>query len=436
VNRLKIFSLGDANRMRSRQNRILLYAINVDWYFLLHWTDRAKAAQREGYHVHVATYITSAENKQKILAMGFILHQISFFRHSINPVKNLAAIKSLYGIIKRINPALIHCVTLKPVAFGGMIARLCKIPCVASIVGLGYLFSNQSLKSQTIWFLLKRFLWVALNAKTTKMTFENHHDFEQLTSKGMRKKKRGIIISGAGVDLSRFHPTPEESTDIVKVLFAARLLHSKGLDLLRQCVLDLKREGIFLQLNVAGIVDAESRDAMELELLEHWNHEGSVVWHGTVDDIERLISESHIVCLPTTYGEGVPRILIEAAASGRPVIATNVPGCNNFVIDGIDGIIVSPANHDALTVALRNLAKSKRTREKFGINGRNKVKNIYSNKTVIFKTLCLYRSLLLFAPTARRRKPLSSMMNPHRPARMIISSIPIIRLKSPFKKSN
>lgn len=393
-NLVKNISLSDVNSKKSAQNRILLYVINVDWYFLLHWTDRAKAAQRDGYRVHVATLITSAENEQEILAMGFSLHRISFFRHSINPVKNLGAIKSLYKIIKRVEPALIHCATLKPVVFGGLIARIGNIPCVAGITGLGYVFSTRSLKWQIIWVLLKGMLRAALNANTTIATFENNHDFDQLTSKRMENKQCGIIIPGAGVDLSRFYPKPEVGVGMIKVLFAARLLHSKGLPLLRQSISDLKKEGVAIQLNVAGIVDAENRDAMELELLERWDHEGSVVWHGKVDDIERLISESHIVCLPTAYGEGMPVILIEAAASGRPVIATNVPGCNSFVKDGIDGILVPPGNQDALTEALRYLAKNKSVREKFGINGRKKVENTYSNKTVIVQTLCLYKEHL------------------------------------------
>jgi glycosyltransferase involved in cell wall biosynthesis len=255
-------------------------------------------------------------------------------------------------------------------------------------------FSNKTWASSAAWWFIERIMMVALSHRRCVVLFENSHDRDVLVSQGVVNAEKTIIIPGAGVDLDRFNYVPEKSDRILKILFASRLLKSKGLEALVHSVRRLNDLGIKTELHVAGIEDLNSKDSIPRACLDAWYKDGSLVWHDNVPDIERLISESNIVCLPTTYGEGIPRILIEAAACGRAVVSTLVPGCIEFVNTGVDGLLIPPDDEQALTRALKQLAIDPKKRTEMGLAGRKKVEKYYNNAIVTETTLKQYSRLL------------------------------------------
>ena len=196
------------------------------------------------------------------------------------------------------------------------------------------------------------------------------------------------------MDLERFRYVPEVESETFRILFASRLIKSKGLEVLVRATECLNASGLSAELHVAGITDLDSKDQIPLATIDEWRLSGKLVWHGNVPDIERLIASSNVVCLPTTYGEGIPRILIEAAACGRAVISTSIPGCREFVNVDIDGLLIPPDDVAALAAALKQLAAHPDKRTKMGLEGRAKVERHYINELVTECTLRHYVDLL------------------------------------------
>lgn len=379
----------DTNKRHS-----LLYVVNVDWYFLLHWVDRAVAVRESGLDVHIATNVTSVENARKLGAFGFKVHHVPFSRSSMNPFRDIRSIFSLWQTFRNIRPEIAHCVTIKPVIYGGLICRLLEIPFAASIVGLGTVFARESATSRAVWAVLPHMIALTMSRGRSIVMFENRHDRDVLVKHGGIDFGKTVVLPGAGVDLERFVYMPEIERGTFKILFASRLLKSKGLEVLVKATERLNEAGIRAELHVAGITDLDSNDRIPLGTINEWRSQGKLIWHGNVPDIERLIASSNVVCLPTTYGEGIPRILIEAAACGRTAISTDIPGCREFVNDGVDGLLIPPNHEGALVAALKQLAADPHKRERMGLAGRAKVVKHYSNAVVVGCTLRHYVDLL------------------------------------------
>lgn len=389
------------NRPQPPKKPCLLYVINVDWYFMLHWLDRACAAKKLGFDVHLATRFTREQTRHKLQSLGFTLYDVAFSRSNLNPLRELSCLRGLRRIFRIAAPTLVHNVTIKPVVLGGLLCRLEKIPSVLSLPGLGSLYTSQKLLDRALRWFVEQLLRLPLMATRSITLLENQHDRTILVERHVLSENSARVIAGAGVDLNRFLYIRESEKPPLKILFAARLIASKGLESLVEAVGALSAKGLDLQLHVAGILDGDSRDAIDGRQIDAWRALDYVVWHGEVKDVERLISACHIVCLPTRYGEGIPRILIEAAACGRPVVSTRVPGCSEFVRHGTDGLLADPGNIQQLEKALQLLAERPDLRQSYGAAGREKVSNLYSNEIVVSKTLGIYNELLESQPVGR-----------------------------------
>ena len=372
----------------------LLYIINVDWYFTLHWLDRAKASRDNGYEVHIATRFTGDAHRQSLAQEGFILHDVPFDRRSLKPLKELSSLLALKRTINEVQPHLLHCITLKAVIQGGLANRINLIPCAFSLPGLGIMFGSGQFFKGLTWKFIELLLRLSLGQKKSITLFENQHDRTILSSHGVVKQDQTRVLPGAGVDLDHFTSTPEPGTETIHILFAARLLRSKGLPELVTTVGNLQGQGHKVCLDVAGLIDSDSMDAITPQEIEQWGKLDYVNWLGALPDVVDAIHRSHIVCLPTSYGEGIPRILIEAAACGRPVITTDVPGCNEFVQHEIDGLLVQAGDLEELAKAIIQLAEHSDLRATLGAAGREKVIHNYTNQQVITRTLKIYQKLL------------------------------------------
>ncbi|MDX2505432.1 MAG: glycosyltransferase family 4 protein [Gammaproteobacteria bacterium] len=381
--------------MKNAKERKLLFIVNVDWYFKLHWLDRMYAAKKAGYEVYLVTNFSDEGLFQDLKTAGIGVFNFNLSRAGLNPFVEFWAIIGLFKLVNRIEPDLIHSITMKPNIYAGMIARIKKLPIVCSVTGLGVIFSRKSVKNHFVKVLISFFYRLISKNIKSIFLFENNSDRELFINKGIVSSVNSKRISGAGVNVEAYNYTREDNDSIPSILFAARLLQDKGLRSLIEAVRLLRERGLSVELNVAGIFDKSAQNAISEKQIKKWSDDGDIVWLGTRNDVAELISLSSIVCLPTTYGEGVPRILIESCACGRAVVTTNVSGCNEFVVDGYNGLLVEPNNVVDLAKALRLLIEDAALREKLGKNGRILVVNEYSTGIVIDQTLTTYTDLLV-----------------------------------------
>ncbi|EJN6961215.1 glycosyltransferase family 4 protein [Photobacterium damselae] len=366
----------------------IVYIINVDWYFKLHWAERALHAKKNGFSVTIITTITDENIFKYLDKLGFTVINLNLYRKSLNPLKELIYVFSLYKNILKIKPTIIHAVTIKPNVYAGLINRFfLNLPIVYSITGLGAIFSNSKYK------LIKKIIestYRIISTKNSTFIFENYDDLKYFKSQQIIKDN-GIVIEGAGVDIDRYCPIKEPQPN--SILFAARLLEDKGLDTLIESVKKLKLDNINCTLNVAGIIDNDVNGAIPINEITKLNDNGDINWLGTCDNMVNVINSNSVVCLPTRYGEGVPRILIEAASCARPIIATNVSGCKEIIKDGINGYLISVNDSTSLAKHLRYLFDNKNISKNMGIEGRNIVKAVYNKNIVLKETLKIYNTL-------------------------------------------
>jgi len=350
----------------------------------------ARAAKQAGYEVTLVTRV--GEYADRIRAEGFKLIPVQIERRSSNPIRELRVIAALVSIYRRECPDIVHHVALKPVLYGSLVARLTRVPAmVNALAGLGYVFSSNEWKARIFRPIVQMAYRLLLNRKKTRVIVQNPDDLQLLTAGGVLDGKHIVMIRGSGVDIHylRTLPEPEGAPLIV---FAARMLRDKGVCEYVAAAKLLRRQGLQARFVLVGDRDSESPTAISAEQLADWQRNTVVEWWGHRDDIREVFAQAHIVCLPS-YREGLPKVLLEAASCGRPIVATDVPGCREVVRDGENGLLVPPRNVTALAQALRQLVEKPELRRQMGARGREIVMTEFSVEKVVHETLEVYREL-------------------------------------------
>jgi glycosyltransferase involved in cell wall biosynthesis len=356
----------------------LLFAINADWYYRLHWEERMTSELVNEYKVFICTSGQIKEREDKLE-----YHHLKLSRYSIGLKSNLQTFFNALRLLLKIKPDMIHSVTVKPNIMFGLLSLILRKSIIMTLPGLGFAFTHNSYKSKFIKkILLLSYRFISLNKKAF-FVFENNEDMNYLRFKKICHENNSLSVPGSGVNINKFSlsPVPEASNGY-QVLFAARMLKSKGLFELVEAVKILRDVGETIQINVAGIIDAESPDSITLGEIEKLSQSGDINWLGNVSDMSSLIASNHFVVLPTRYGEGIPRILIEASACGRPVISSNIGGCKEFVSDGVTGIILKDETISTLATAIKELCNTTLCSE-LGLNGRRRVEKYYTTQHII-----------------------------------------------------
>ncbi len=375
----------------------ILFIANVDWYFCLHWLPRVKACIQEGYDVQLACAVTRQANVKIFRALGIKLYSLHLSRASINPIVEWRSFKEIREMVRIAKPDMVHTVTVKANLYGGFAARKEHVPFVNTIAGLGWVFSGRTFSSVFFKFfiiLTYRFLH---SGSRSGMIFENEDDRNLFVGKKIISEDRGVLIKGAGVDLTKFPVMPAYCMEPDTVLFASRLLEDKGLRLLVGACEQLRNMGQNINLLVAGIFDQNLPDAIQRSQILGWESQKKITWLGERSDMAHLIGRAAVVVLPTLYGEGVPRILIEGAACSRPLIATDVSGCREIIRDGINGILIAgnrATMERDLVNALEEILQSSTKVEEMGANGRIIVENEFSEELVCNSTLKVYQDMM------------------------------------------
>ena len=368
----------------------LLFVVNEARFFISHRLAIAVAAKAAGYEVHVAT--PEGPGSEEIESQ-FQFHPIPLNRKGVKPVGELSTMLALYRLYRKISPTLVHHVTIKPVLYGGLMGRLVKVPAVVSaITGLGFVFINSGLRAKILRWAIKLFYRCALDHPNSRAIFQNPDDRELFVHSGLLPKNRSTLIRGSGVDMRQFTPSPEPCGAPLVVL-AARMIWDKGVGEFVKAAYQLRLSGVQARFVLVGEIDYGNPSAIPEAQMKAWQAEGFVEWWGYKTEMPEILSRAHIVCLPS-YREGVPKVLIEAAACGRATIATDMPGCREIVRHEENGLLVPPRDASALAAAIERLVEDPALRTRFGARGRQIAEAEFSVERVVRDTLAIYRELL------------------------------------------
>lgn len=372
----------------------LLFVVNVSWFFISHRLQLAVQATRAGYDVHIATEICSEEDAAVIRSAGLTLHDVRIGRSGSHPWRDIKALLALWQLLWQLKPDLVHLVGMKALLVGGLAARLSRVPgVVMAITGLGHAFVGHGVWARLRSALIGTALRVIVGQSRCAAIFQNVEDRNAFLERGIVPAEAAHLIRGSGVDLERFTYIPE-SAGPLRVLLASRMLRTKGVPDFVAAAKQLREHWSDVQFLLAGNPDPGNPASLTEQELAGWSDEGAVTWLGHQNDLAALLATVHIVALPTYYKEGVPKILIEAAACGRPIVTTNVPGCNDIVRHGVNGLLVPPQDPLALAAALDLLLKDSALRVRMGEQGRKIAVSEFGLEQVIDSTLGIYELLM------------------------------------------
>ena len=371
----------------------ILFVVTEDWYFCSHRLSLAVAIKKEGHEVIVATRI--ANHKEQIEQKGIRTINLQHMkRSSLNIFSELATFLELLLLFRKEKPDLIHMVALKPVIYGSLAARLLCIPCkVNALGGLGFIFSSKRILANFLKPIILSVFRLIFNDHRNRLILQNGNDWNLVVKKAGVDQRNVRLIRSAGVNLDEYAETAiPKGTPIV--ILASRMIWDKGIGEFVTAANLIREQGINARFVLIGEPDIENPSSVPREKLLQWNNAGVVEWWGYQDNIPEVFSQASIVCLPSYYGEGVPKVLIEAMACARPIVTTDMPGCRHLVKEKRNGLLVRPKNVDDLEKALKLLLNNPSMCKKMGREGRFIAEKDYSLEKVIKETLNVYKELL------------------------------------------
>ncbi len=367
--------------------------VNVDWFFLSHRLEIAEEALKRNVEMTVYTDLTVNHSEDAFDGFSIIQSPITRKRKSI--IESSIELLKAYVLIKNSRPDIIHAVTIKPIIFLGIIALIFKVPLIASITGLGPAFSKtgifNKIRRRLVMFVYK----IILLPETTRVICQSSHDAETLIANRISSRDKIIMTNGSGIRISKFNNHKKEKADAFNILMASRLLSDKGVKEFCAAAGAINKEKSFeTKFYLAGPIDSDSPGALTEKQVFEMCQSNNVEFLGNIDDIPSLLSDTHIFVLPSYYAEGVPKVLLEAAASGCAVITTDHPGCRDSIIPGETGLAIKPKDVSSLINGLRKLLSKPHLIASMGKAGRELAIEKYSIDKVIDIHYSVYHSLI------------------------------------------
>lgn len=386
---LLIFANLQASSFRMTKNADIAFLITESTYFLSHRRPLAEGCRREGWRSLLITNLHEADRPD---LAGIDVVPFDMVRMSHHPLRELATLVRLFLLLRRLRPRLLHAVGLKPVLYGALAGRLLGIRVVCALAGLGYVFTSGRLRVRLFRRLIVLWMRLLFRRGRVRLILQNDDDAEKLVANGIIPPERVVMIRGSGVDLDVFRPNPEpDGVPVFTVV--SRMLADKGIRELVLAARLLRWRGVPCRVRLVGEPDPHNLSSLPPEQLAAWRAEGVVEWDGPAQDIARVWAESHVCVLPS-YREGMPKALLEAAACGRPIITTDVPGCRAVVEDGIEGLLVPVRDWSALADAMERLARSPALRAAMGRAARIRAEVEFGQQPVVARTIALYHQVL------------------------------------------
>jgi glycosyltransferase involved in cell wall biosynthesis len=369
----------------------ILYLITEDWFFCSHFLERAIAARESGFDVVVVT--REKNHGTQIRAAGLRLIPLDFQRRRINPLRELGLLLALRRVYAIERPDLVHHIAAKPIFYGTLVARLLGINAVINApVGMGYVFSSSDATARILRPLIELGYRLLLNPRGSRVIFENDQDLSDFVRSGAVQQAATVLIRGAGVNLVEFQPH-DPAPGVPVVVLIARMLRDKGVLEFIGAARQLHAAGVGARFVLIGDRDQSNPTSISAETLESCDGHGGLEWWGWRSDVAAVLRQAHIVCLPS-YREGLPKSLLEAAASGLPIVTTDTVGCRDVVGNGVNGFLVPIKTVAPLVAALQALISDPELRRAMGQRGRLRAEKEFSSERVISETLAVYGQVL------------------------------------------
>lgn len=354
--------------------------LNTSWNIYNFRMNLVRSLQAEGHEIH--TVAPNDDYTHFLTEAGTIHHAVKMDSRGANPIKDLALIVELYSIYKKIKPDVILHYTIKPNVYGSLAAAFLRIPVVNNVCGLGTVFLKDDLLSSVAMFLYR------ISFKfPKKVFFQNPDDLKLFLDKKLVPNDTVDLLPGSGIDLSKFKPVSFQRNQKFTFLLISRLITDKGILEYIDAVKKLKAEGLNARFQVLGAIDPEHKRGIKRKVIQEWINAGTIEYLGTTKDVRHFIELADCIVLPS-YREGTPRTLLEAASSSKPIVATNVPGCNQVVEDKFNGLLCNMKDSDDLAAKMRSMANyDNETLKRLGLNGRRKMEAEYDESIIIDKYL-------------------------------------------------
>lgn len=366
----------------------LLFLVTEDWYFHSHRLGLAGAARAAGYEVLVGTRLTA--HGEMIAAHGARACPIPFARALLRPWTDWRAWRAIRALLAREQPDLIHLVALKPILLGGLARGAAPTtPLLLAFTGLGYIFSSRDALARAIRPLVALLLRYIARRPAVWVLTQNADDASVLRELGVGSPARSRTIAGAGVDTTAFSPSSEPATGPPLVVLPARLLRDKGVYEFVAAAQLLRARGVAVRCVLVGARDTDNPAAVPAAQLDAWLREGVIEWWGQRSDMPAVYAQASVVCLPS-YREGLPKVLLEAAACGRALVASDVPGCREICRHEVSGLLVPARDPSALAAALARLLDDAPLRARLAGRARQLVLEEFALARIAADTLALY----------------------------------------------
>ncbi|MCB1783500.1 MAG: glycosyltransferase family 4 protein [Alphaproteobacteria bacterium] len=367
----------------------LLYVINhMDWF----WSHRlplAAGAQEAGWDVTVAA--SGASSDKKLASRGFHAADLPNPEGKFIGFAVLETVFEIFRVLSREKPDLMHAITLKYAFIAGLCARLYpKMRVVYTIAGLGYLFSGEGVKPRLLRAVIGPALKFALKHPQASLIFQNPDDMDLMIKHGFCRAEAAHLIRGSGVDTDAFKPSDVRPETPPIVLMPTRLVHDKGVAVFVAAARLLKKRGSEARFQIAGGLSASNPLAISEAEMKDMVSDGTVEWLGKVDDMPGLLARATLVAYPSYYREGVPKVLLEAAAAGKAIVTTDHPGCREAVADGVNGLLVPIKDAGSLADAIADLLSHPDKRAAMESSGRARALGEFDVHLIVSQTLALY----------------------------------------------
>jgi glycosyltransferase involved in cell wall biosynthesis len=377
------------NEREGHRRPRLLFVVNVGWFFLSHRLPLARAAVARGYDVHVACGVESPQEASDITAAGFTFHDLRLVRSSTSIFGALGVAARIRAVVRAVEPDVVHLVSVKTILLGGLVLpRRRSMRIVAAFSGLGHVFTDRRVRTRLLRAVLMRVYRFALRGERCSVIFQNGDDRAVFVDGGVVPADRTTLIRGVGVELARFDPAPVRGKR-PRVLLPARMLREKGVLEFAEAARILRDRGVVADFVMAGGPDPQNPSSLTVEDLRRLEQTCGVRWLGHCADMTARYAEATIVCLPS-YREGMPKVLAEAAAAGRPIVTTDVPGCREAVEAGVNGLLVPPHDGQAIADAIASLLADDERLGQMAAASRELAVRRFDERLLIERTLSLY----------------------------------------------
>ena len=371
----------------------VLLVANWDWVLYNFRLPLARILEENS--LNIILVCPAGKYVEKMQAMGFNWQAWNLNRRSIYPWRELGSIIELYKLYRQLRPAAVHHFTIKPILYGSLAARAAHGTIVINnFTGLGYLFSDArkaKLLRQIVLPILRR----ALHGEGFHTAFQNEHDLKHLITLGAVSEEDTTLIPGTGVNLADYQPSIEvkKAGHVPIIIMAARLLWDKGLAEYLKAAREIRGKGIPARFWLAGDSDQGNPDSVPEHILEEWRQEGIIELLGHRSDIPDLLKQADIAILPSSYNEGVPLFLLESAATGLPLVASDIQGCRMVIDEGVNGFLIPKGDADSLASALITLLMDAELRQRMGVESRRIAAERFDQRSILTRYLALYKEM-------------------------------------------